>query len=361
MKKLAFVFLMLISSMLLTGCKTNTYEYKGNKIVYELKEEVVDDINANGAEIVVRKDQAFVEVSKKDYETYLKGEHKLKEKNKFYQYYFISLKKIVDNKFGTSDPLKIKDPTYGDLKLNFYGVYDYEITDIKKFMKSYLKDSEDAVVSVEGYVHYSVVESIKDEMIKSSHAYSDIPRYVNTYRDNALKVLEEKGIVCSNLKVQGINLTEDSQEKIEKIDKNISLRKLYINNTKWIAADNSEMHFFDNDFKWYQTKNVYTDNFQYGDFKFYMGDMAVEFITTDLKSYGITESELDNLFASDDAFNRENFVVFEINLVGYTIGGLNTEVNQAVYWYGFLLRDNQNLQVVNMNSAKYYNFAKKSA
>ena len=139
------------------------------------------------------------------------------------------------------------------------------------------------------------------------------------------------------------------------------MQKLYINNTKWVAADNSEIHFLEKEFKWYQTKEVYSDNFQYGDFKFLIGDLAVEFITNDLKSYGINEAELNSLFASDDAFNRENFVVFEINLVGYTMGGLNTEVNQSVYWYGFLLRDNKNLQVVNMNSAKYYNFGKKSA
>ena len=31
-------------------------------------------------------------------------------------------------------------------------------------------------------------------------------------------------------------------------------------------------------------------------------------------SQNINEAELNSLFASDEAFNRENFVVFEINL-----------------------------------------------
>ena len=137
--------------------------------------------------------------------------------------------------------------------------------------------------------------------------------------------------------------------------------KLFINNTTWIASDSSEMQFYEKDFKWYQNQGVYTDNFQYGDFKFYIDEMAVEYITEDLKSFGVTKDELLKLFDSNANYNQDNFVVFEINLVGYTIGGKDTVVNQPVYWYGFLLNNNQNLQVVNMSTATYYNFTKKNS
>ena len=106
---------------------------------------------------------------------------------------------------------------------------------------------------------------------------------------------------------------------------------------------------------------MYTDNFQYGDFKFYIDEMAVEYITEDLKSFGVTKDELLKLFDSNANYNQDNFVVFEINLVGYTIGGKDTVVNQPIYWYGFLLNNNQNLQVVNMSTATYYNFTKKNS
>ena len=62
---------------------------------------------------------------------------------------------------------------------------------------------------------------------------------------------------------------------------------------------------------------------------------------------------------SNDKYDASNFVVFNIKLDGYTINGQSTTLNKDIYWYGFLLNNNQSLQVVNMTTATYYNFTKK--
>jgi hypothetical protein len=161
--------------------------------------------------------------------------------------------------------------------------------------------------------------------------------------------------------IQGMNLTDESMGKAAAIDTNNIMLKMFVQNTTWIASDNSEIIFDKDRFNWYLNQNDHTDNVQYGDYVFYVGDLAVEYITKDLKSFGVTTAELESLFASDDEFGRENFVVFEINLTGYVIGGQETIVNSPIYWYGFLLKNDKNLQVVNMSTATYYNFTRKSA
>ena len=75
-------------------------------------------------------------------------------------------------------------------------------------------------------------------------------------------------------------------------------------------------------------------------------------------------SELNHIpisYIDIDKYDSSNFVVFSINLEGYTINGTTTTVNKAIYWYGFLLNNNQTLQVVNMNTATYYNFNRNGA
>lgn len=136
--------------------------------------------------------------------------------------------------------------------------------------------------------------------------------------------------------------------------------KSLVENTSWVASDNSEMVFEEKDFKWYKSQDDHSDNYYYGTYEFYIGEEAVEFITTDLSSYNVTEEELEGIFARNANYSRENFVVFNLNYDGITIDGETTKPsNSLVPWYGFILDDNTVLDVANMNTGTYYSFTKK--
>ena len=180
------------------------------------------------------------------------------------------------------------------------------------------------------------------------------------YGFNDLEITDNK-IYVKDEKTRSINLTDESQKIVTHMEQNNIMLKTYIQNTTWIASDGSELIFDKQRFNWYLNQNDHSDNVQYGDYTFYIDELAVDYITTDLRSYGVTRSELENLFATNDKYDSSNFVVFSINLEGYTINGTTTTVNKAIYWYGFLLNNNQTLQVVNMNTATYYNFNRKGA
>lgn len=361
MRNIKKVFLLVIMALLLSACNTNTYDYTGDELVYSFGEDATSDINSNGATVEVGNNQAFIEVSEDDYDIYTKGDRKIDKKDEYYKYYFVSLKKVSGNKFGSTQPITLQDETYGPLNINYYGIYDYEISNIKTFMEIYLKENNNSINDIQNYVKTHVVEALNNEILNVDIAYTEIASHSSAIVEEVTKSLQEKGILCSNFDIQEINLTEESHDKVRKISANNAMLKTLIQNTTWVATDNSEIQMFEKDFKWYQATGGYEDDFQYGDFSFYIDEMAVEFITQDLKSFGVTSTELEQLFASDEDFNQDNFVVFEINLVGYKIDGQETVVNSSIYWYGFLLNNNQNLQVVNMTTATYYNFVKKSA
>ena len=360
--KLKRIIFMLVCVLLLTGCNKNTYDYNGDELIYSLGGDAIDDINSNGANIDVGKNQAFVEISDdNEFDSYTRGNHKVDKKEEYYKYYFISLDVVKGNKFGSTTPVKINDNTYGSLDMNFYGMYDYQISNIKTFLSAYFRESTKSVLDIQSYVNELVMSTAIVEMRKYEEDYTSIAANNSSIKDNIIKSLSKIGIKCSNLQLEGLNLTDESMAKISKIDNNNLVKQLLIQSTSWTATDKSEFHFAENEFKWYQTIGEYVDNYQFGTYDFYIGDYAVEFITQDLKSFGVTTAELESLFASDEDFSREKFVVFEINLTGYVIGGQETIVNSPIYWYGFLLNEDNNLQVVNMSTATYYNFTKKSA
>lgn len=133
-----------------------------------------------------------------------------------------------------------------------------------------------------------------------------------------------------------------------------------MSNTIWIASDGSEMIFEEKDFNWYKDEGVHDDNYYTGTYEYYRGEAAVKFITTELSQYGVTEEELNTIFASDSKRTKENFVVFNMVYSSITIDGeTSTPPRALVPWYGFILEDGTFLDVVNMNTASYYKFTKK--
>lgn len=361
MRRVKIVFLLLISIFIITGCNTSTFEYNGNEIFFELNGSDTDTINAEGGKVIVKSNQAFVEINDetKNYDTYVKGEHKISKKEKFFRYYFVSLEEVKDNKFGTEQPIKFNDEKYGELYLNVSGVFDYQINNIKEFTSSYVKVDPNEFLDIKDFVKSVVVETIVEEVVKLDVKYTDLASYSETIKSSVVNALGQKGIGCNSLNIQSINLTDDAKRIVAAVDYNDMMLKTNIQNTTWIASDDSEMIFDKERFNWYLNQRDHSDNVQYGGYVFYSGELAVEYITNDLKSFNVTRSELEKLFNGSDKYDTSNFVVFNIKLEGYTVNGTNTVVNNDVYWYGFLLNNNQNLQVVNMTTQTYYNFIKK--
>ena len=136
--------------------------------------------------------------------------------------------------------------------------------------------------------------------------------------------------------------------------------KNLVSNTKWSGSDDSEVVFTDSRIDWYQSSDNHNDNYYSGNYKFYIGKKAVEYITNDLSEYGITKEELERVFNSRDEFKESNFVVLDIRYDKFVLDGEEQEITRPlVPWFGFILEDDTFLYVVNMNTYSYYNFTKK--
>lgn len=146
----------------------------------------------------------------------------------------------------------------------------------------------------------------------------------------------------------------------ENITATVSKIKLDVSYTSWIASDGSEMKFENGTMKWYQHEGEYDDNYYFGKYEVYIGEEAIEFITEDLKEYGVTRDELEDIFDRNDEYSEDNFVVFDLVYDGITVDGETTvPTNPRIPWYGFILEDNTYLDVANMNTGTYYSFTKK--
>ena len=155
---------------------------------------------------------------------------------------------------------------------------------------------------------------------------------------------------------------EEEEEEEEPVTPAVTT--ITLPSTKWLfASDSSEIVFTETGFNWYKDENIYTDNYYTGTYKFYMGSEAAKYITEDLSSYGVTATELENLYSAADGKSEANLVVLVLSTTSMYIGGELTDLSATPIdapYYGFAIKDGATLDLANMKSATYATLNKKA-
>ncbi len=127
-----------------TDDSTNTMVWRFPRHQFEIK---------NGAQLTVRESQVAVFVNEGAIaDVYQPGRVKLETQNmpilttlKGWKYgfnspfkaevYFVNTKNFTDNKWGTKNPIMLRDPEFGPIRLRAFGTYAIKVVDAGKFIK----------------------------------------------------------------------------------------------------------------------------------------------------------------------------------------------------------------------------------
>lgn len=134
-----------------------------------------------------------------------------------------------------------------------------------------------------------------------------------------------------------------------------------LSKTSWISDTDYSQIIFNEDksFEWYQSKEEKDDNYYAGTYTFYIGQEAMDHVTDNLSEYGVGKEEMEEIFAGDEEFELNNFVILTLNNESFIIEG-KEQLSQPgeTYFFGFLLEQGSVLDVANMDSGVYAWFEK---
>lgn len=135
-----------------------------------------------------------------------------------------------------------------------------------------------------------------------------------------------------------------------------------LKDTEWITSPDPSVLVFEDkqNFCFYRDDDVRDDNYFEGEYDFYIGDDAVDYITEDLEEYGLTKKEI-NRFIDDDQ-PLENFVCLVLHNQSCIVDGEETvDEPYDTPFYGFLYDggDERSLTLVNMNTANLAEYDEK--
>jgi len=152
--------------------------------------------------------------------TYLKNWDKLFESPFKSDLYFYSTRVQLDRKWGTPNPITIRDKDFGIVRLRAFGIYSYHIVDPKVFYQK-ISGTRDTYTrdELEGQLRNTVIASMTDLFGESGTPFIDMAanqdEFGKAMRAKMEPVFADFGLALDSMIVQNISLPEELQKILD--------------------------------------------------------------------------------------------------------------------------------------------------
>ena len=152
--------------------------------------------------------------------TYLKNWDKLFESPFKSDVYFFSTRTQLDQKWGTPNPITIRDKDFGIVRLRAFGIYSYHLADAKAFYQKISGTRESYTrEELEGQLRNSMVAGMTDLFGESGVAFIDMAgnqdEFGKAMQAKMAPVFADFGLALDSLVVQNISLPEELQKILD--------------------------------------------------------------------------------------------------------------------------------------------------
>jgi membrane protease subunit (stomatin/prohibitin family) len=194
----------------------------------------------NGAQLIVRESQVAILVDQGRFaDVYRPGRHQLTTANmpilttlRGWKYgfnspfkaevYFVSTKQFLNQKWGTKNPIMMRDPEFGPIRMRAFGTFNFKTgSDPAKFIKNVAgTDGIFTAESVQEQLRNYVITKFTDHLAESKIPALDMAASLNEFSAALTAVLKpdfgELGIDLTKFLVENISLPEEVEKALDK-------------------------------------------------------------------------------------------------------------------------------------------------
>lgn len=152
--------------------------------------------------------------------TYLKNWDKLFQSPFKSDVYFFSTRMRIDQRWGTSQPITVRDAEFGAVRVRAFGNYAYRIADPALFHRniSGTRESYD-VADLDGQLRGLVLQNLATAIGKSGIPFLDLSAHqvelAKTLQDEAAPAFTGLGLALDAFTVQSVSLPDDLQKVMD--------------------------------------------------------------------------------------------------------------------------------------------------
>ncbi len=192
-----------------------------------------------GAQLTVRPSQVAIFVNEGQIaDVFEPGRHKLITENlpvltklKSWKYgfnspfkaevYFINTKQFTDKKWGTSNPIMMRDAEFGMLRLRAYGNYAFRVKEPVIFLKEVFGSNElFETEAIEGQLKRAIISGLTDYIAEAKIPALDLAMYYDELSEGSKNKLQSRfrslGLEITSLYIENISLPEEVEKVLDK-------------------------------------------------------------------------------------------------------------------------------------------------
>ena len=194
----------------------------------------------NGAQLIVRESQVAQFVYLGEFgDTFGPGKHTLTTDNipiltnlKSWKYalespfkadvYYVVTRVFTGNKWGTANPVMMRDADFGIVRLRAYGIYDFRIVDVKKFLKEVAgTDDHFRLDEFNDTMRSRIVSVFSDALAGSKIPALDVASRYGELGDALLPLInpalgEKYGLEMTSFVVENVSVPPEVEQAIDK-------------------------------------------------------------------------------------------------------------------------------------------------
>ena len=134
--------------------------------------------------------------------------------------YFFSTRLRLDRKWGTPNPITIRDKDFGMVRLRAFGIYSYRLSDPKVFHKEVSGTRETFTVEdLDGQLRNTMIAAITNTFGSSNVPFLDMAgnqlEFAKAVRVNVEPMFTRLGLTLDSLVVENISLPEEIQKVLD--------------------------------------------------------------------------------------------------------------------------------------------------
>lgn len=135
--------------------------------------------------------------------------------------YFVNTRKFLDNKWGTPNPIMLRDPEFGPVRLRAFGVYEFRVSDAATFIKDIVgTDGSFTTDQITNQLRNIIITRFSDAlgeskipMLDLASNYDEVSAFVG---QKIIAEYNEYGLDMTKFLISNISLPPEVEEALDK-------------------------------------------------------------------------------------------------------------------------------------------------
>ncbi|WP_109699164.1 SPFH domain-containing protein [Chitinophaga deserti] len=193
----------------------------------------------NGAQLTVRESQLAVLMNEGEFgDTYQPGRHELTTSNmpitttlKSWKYlfdspfkvdiYYVSTRQFTNLKWGTSNPIIVRDPEFKQVRLRSFGTYTMRVTDPQKFIKEFAGTHPWVRIdAVSEQLRNAIISKLAEGLAEAGISVLDLAANFTEIGEKLKPIFQKEfdiwGIELGQFYIENVTLPEEVEKMLDK-------------------------------------------------------------------------------------------------------------------------------------------------